>query len=68
MGRLLSYWGIIDKNEDDKCLPKTDKSFDDYNNKYFTNVTNFQIVDGLDEFYSDYRYRRIILHGGEQLG
>ena len=63
LGHSFSYWGLMDENKDDKCLPKIYESFDDYNIKYFSNVTNSQIVDGLNELYSDYRNRRIIIYG-----
>jgi hypothetical protein len=39
-------------------------SYDQFANKYLTNVTNGQVVQGLDEFYSDYRNRRIKVASG----
>jgi len=31
-------------------------------NKYLKNVTNSQLADGVDKFYSDYRNRRIMVN------
>ena len=59
LGEEFSYWGISDKNRDSPCLPRIWKSYTDYNNKYFSNVTNNQIADGLDTFYSDFRNKKI---------
>jgi hypothetical protein len=56
LGRQFSFW----KNIDDKvCAPKIVDSYEFYNDKYLKNVTNGQPVDGLDDFFKDYRNRRI---------
>lgn len=41
------------------CLGKVMDSYSEHSSKYFNNVTNGQIVDGLDSLYGDYRNRRI---------
>ncbi len=62
LGYNFSYWEFA---QDDAahgnadCVSKVGKSYNSLNDKYFSNVTNDQIVDGLDVFYSDYRNRRI---------
>lgn len=63
LGRDFSYWGILDKDKDDPAVGKVAGSFNDYNNKFFSNVTNYQLADGLDSFYSDYRNRVISVDG-----
>jgi len=67
LGHKFSYWEFWeDKKKDkakEKCLYDVAKSFSSNYKKYFGNVTNDQIVDGLDTFYSDYRNRSIRVHG-----
>lgn len=59
LGRQFSFW----KNMDDKvCFPKVTESFAFYNDKFFKDVTNTQLADGLDVFYKDYRNRKIRIH------
>ncbi len=38
-------------------MGKAIESYADYSSKYFKNVTNVQIVDGLDSFYTNFRNR-----------
>jgi hypothetical protein len=64
LGKNFCVWGIDDSDKKNNCDYEAITSFSDYYKKYFLNVTNFQIVDGLDEFYSDYRNRRIEILGG----
>lgn len=64
LGKNFCVWGINDSDNTDNCDYKSISSFNDYYRKYFSEVTNFQIADGLDEFYSDYRNRRIEILGG----
>jgi hypothetical protein len=64
LGNSFSYWGMA-KDSGGKtttCLSEAVKSYQDYGAKYLTNVTNDQIVDGLDAFYKDYRNRSIRVH------
>ena len=56
LGHNFSYWGISD--EDAEAIPKATKSFYEYSEKYMSHVTNYQIVDGLREFYEDFKNRR----------
>ena len=60
LGNKFSYWEFI---HDDKsgCMLKVSTSYSNFVGKYFKDVTNGQLVDGLDDFYSDYRNRRILL-------
>ena len=62
LGHNFSFWGILDKDENDSAVGKVSGSFTDYTEKYFNHVTNLQLVDGLDTFYSDYRNRVIPTH------
>ena len=50
-------------NASASCISKVGESYNSYYTKYFSNVTNDQIVDGLNVFYSDYRNRRIRVSG-----
>jgi hypothetical protein len=59
LGREFSFWKSVD---DKVCAPKIMESYDSYNDKYMKGVTNGQLVDGLDDFYKDYRNRRIKVH------
>src|ERR1700737_4718265 len=59
LGNNFSYWGIVDKQKNDPAMTKVANSYDSYMQRYLTNVTNGQLADGLDKFYSDFRNRRI---------
>jgi hypothetical protein len=59
LGRLFTYWHNID---DKNCSPKIIDSFQFYSDKFLKDVTNSQLVDGLDVFYKDYRNRKIRIH------
>ena len=63
LGRDFSIWKWLRASNKalDPCLDKVAESYSEYNEKYLKNVTNGQLVDGLDNFYSDYRNRRITL-------
>ena len=58
LGQRFSYWDLPENNKD-ACLGKVLDSYTGYRSKYFNNVTNGQIVDGLVSLYADYRNRRI---------
>lgn len=63
LGLDFSYWGFFEQNEESHKLAK--KVLDSYNehmDKYFENVTYDQFIDGLDNFYEDYRNRRILIN------
>jgi len=64
LGYDFSYWGIMDTNRNDPAVGKIQKSYNAYSAKFLTNVTSSQLVDGLNEFYSDYRNRRITVING----
>src|SRR5438132_12618479 len=55
LGHDFSYWRFVSKKASASCLAQTDDSFNTYSTKYFSHVTNDQISDGFNEFYSDYR-------------
>jgi hypothetical protein len=61
LGNNFSYWGI--KNKDGVIdLPvarRAMSSYDEYSAKFFKEVTNSQVGDGLSAFYEDYRNRTI---------
>lgn len=59
LGGNFAWWDLKDKDGNyPTYLNKIYDSFEKYN-KYFINVSNSQIVDGLDTFYSDYRNKKI---------
>jgi len=66
LGQRFSYWGSIDKNSGNltACGREAGKSFDDFAAKFFSHVSNYQLVDGLGDFYKDYRNRSIKIHDG----
>ncbi|HTH74700.1 MAG TPA: hypothetical protein VL635_09875 [Trinickia sp.] len=54
-------WDVTSK----EGLSKASSALDSYNTeaqKYISNVTVGQIVDGLNQFYSDFRNRNIMIH------
>lgn len=58
LGYEFSYWGLNSENGPD-CNVEVYNSFSRYCGFFLKNVTNDQIVDGLNEFYQDYRNRSI---------
>jgi hypothetical protein len=64
LGEDFSIWGTMNTQKADPAVGKAVSSYDQFANKYLTNVTNGQVVRGLDEFYSDYRNRRIKVTSG----
>jgi hypothetical protein len=62
LGNRFSYWGMS-KTTDAKCSGAVVESYSKYSIKYFSHVTNIQLADGIDTFYSDYRNRRITIDG-----
>jgi len=62
LGHRFSYWEFTNKKELEDCIYKVITSYDNFCDKYFKNVTNGQIVDGLDSFYADFRNRSIVVH------
>lgn len=61
LGNKFSYWGILDKNKNNPAVRQVFGSYSDYDQKYFSHVTNYQLMDGVDTFYSDYRNRLILV-------
>ena len=59
LGYNLSYWEFM--LEDNECLEKVRQSYSYYFFEYLNNVTNGQVVDGLDILYEDYRNRKIMV-------
>ena len=62
-GRDVSIWKSLPDKSEDECRDSVQESFKSYFEKYFLNVTNTQLADGLDEFYKDYRNRKIQVDG-----
>lgn len=58
LGHNFSYWGNMQESERSSASSAV-KSYHEYSKKYLSNVTNIQIVDGLNVFYSDFRNRKI---------
>ena len=59
LGNEFSYWGVIVPGEHSDCLDRVAKSFESYSSKFLNNLSAGQFASGLDEFYKDYRNRRI---------
>lgn len=59
LGNNFSYWGMSEKGKDGGCDDQAVRSYNDQSRKFFPNVTNVQLVEGLDTFYKDYRNRSI---------
>jgi hypothetical protein len=62
LGYLFSClkYEINTKNHSD-CIKLADNSFQEYNNQYFSDVTDDQLSAELDNFYSDQSNRRIFV-------
>ncbi|WP_155774371.1 hypothetical protein [Burkholderia pseudomultivorans] len=54
-------WDVMSKDGRSKAGSALD-SYNTESQKYLTNVTVGQIVDGLNQFYSDFRNRNIMIH------
>lgn len=61
LGHKFSYWAFSHNAKKYDCLTDAADSFASYSEKYLGNVTNVQLADGLDSFYSDFRNRSISL-------
>lgn len=61
LGHDFSIWKWFDSTgtRPDPCIAKTTDSYSEYQSKYLADVTNGQLVDGLNTFYKDYRNRKI---------
>ena len=62
LGHNFSYWNFIHTKGKETCVNDTADSFKFFKDKYGQNVTNIQLADGLNTFYSDYRNRAILIH------
>ena len=58
LGKHFSYWEYI---EDGEAAQRTNASFRNYWDKFVAGTNTAQVVDGLDNFYGDYRNRKILV-------
>ena len=58
LGKHFSYWEYI---EDGEAAQRTNASFRNYWDKFVAGTNTAQMVDGLDNFYGDYRNRKILV-------
>ena len=63
LGRDIGIWNFMDDKGKKECVQSVEDSHKYFWEKYFDNLTNGQIADGLDDFYKDYRNRKIEVHG-----
>jgi len=65
LGHQFSVWGFYDFDEpsqkQQEAFELASQSYKKYTSKYTTHVTNIQLVDGLNEFYSDFKNRKIVV-------
>jgi len=61
LGRNFASWQFMDDPQSEACLKKVLLSSIEYEKKYLSNVKVGQLVDGLNDFYSDYRNRGIAI-------
>ncbi len=59
LGYKLSIWGVDSSKID--CALEVVNSFNEHTSNYLQHVTGTQMLDGLDEFYKDYRNRNIMI-------
>jgi hypothetical protein len=62
LGRNFTIWNVLE--EDKTCAAKASGSFEDHEQKFMANVNSGQLADGLDDFYKDYRNRKILVVNG----
>lgn len=63
LGNNFSYWATdIHTKEGAARAESATSSYDTETKRYMSNVTVGQIVDGLNQFYSDFRNRNIMIH------
>jgi hypothetical protein len=60
LGNRFSVWGKKPQ-EDAKCRAKAFDSFQEYNNRFFANVSDAQLADALDVLYKDSRNHHIMV-------
>ena len=63
LGRDFSCRGINKGDKKHDMCEKIEKSYEGQHSKYLKNVTNSQIVDGLNVFYEDVKNRKIDIRG-----
>lgn len=64
LGHSFDLWGLLNQGkEKEACAADADESFKTYTDKYGKNVSNLQIVNGLNTFYSDDKNKSIPIHG-----
>ncbi len=64
LGHSFDLWGLLNRGkEKEACAADADESFKTYTDKYGKNVSNLQIVNGLNTFYSDDKNKSIPIHG-----
>jgi hypothetical protein len=64
LGHSFDLWGLLNRGkEKEACAADADESFNTYTDKYGKNVSNVQIVNGLNTFYSDDKNKSIPIHG-----
>ena len=64
LGEDFSIWGTLNTQKADPAVGKAVGSYDQFANKYLTECYEWPSVQGLDEFYSDYRNRRMKVASG----
>jgi hypothetical protein len=63
-GHNFSLWNVPNGTKTEQGVVKQfDQAYQEYFQKYLVNVTGYQLVNGLDNFYSNYRNRRIKVNG-----
>jgi hypothetical protein len=59
LGERFSYWKLTSDAENTPCVKKMLLASSEYEDKYLSNVKIRQLNDGLNDFFSDYKNRRI---------
>jgi hypothetical protein len=60
LGHKISSWSLLESKQK-ATASNVWESYYSYRDKYFTNVSNVQLLQGVDKFYSDFRNRRIAI-------
>lgn len=66
LGKMFSLWELMDEDENIGCNCELEviESYGKYSDLFMSNITNYQVVDGLNEFYADYKNRSIKIDSG----
>lgn len=64
LGHRFSIWKNVNDKKAGDAVYRASISYEEYSRRFLGAVTAGQLVDGLNDFYADYRNRSIRVHDG----